>query len=65
MANKAQRIVKRSVRCLHRQSAPVTAPIPGAGRMRDQVRRVADYIAGMTDRYAIKEHRRLFTVGES
>ncbi|MEF8758999.1 MAG: hypothetical protein V5B36_04540 [Candidatus Accumulibacter sp. UW25] len=24
----------------------------------DQARRVADYIAGMTDRYAIKEHRR-------
>lgn len=30
----------------------------------DQARRVADYIAGMTDRYAIKEHRRLFAVGE-
>ncbi|MBK8743565.1 deoxyguanosinetriphosphate triphosphohydrolase [Propionivibrio sp.] len=29
-----------------------------------QHRRVADYIAGMTDRYAIKEHRRLFAVGE-
>jgi len=28
-------------------------------------RRVADYIAGMTDRYAIKEHRRMFSVGES
>jgi dGTPase len=26
----------------------------------DQARTVADYIAGMTDRYAIKEHRRLF-----
>ena len=25
---------------------------------------VADYIAGMTDRYAMKEHRRLFAVGE-
>lgn len=30
----------------------------------EQPRRVADYIAGMTDRYAIKEHRRLFAVGE-
>lgn len=30
----------------------------------DQTRRVADYIAGMTDRYAMKEHRRLFAVGE-
>ncbi len=25
---------------------------------------IADYIAGMTDRYAVKEHRRLFAVGE-
>jgi dGTPase len=30
----------------------------------DQPRAVADYIAGMTDRYAMKEHRRLFAVGE-
>ena len=30
----------------------------------NQPRRVADYIAGMTDRYAMKEHRRLFAVGE-
>ena len=29
-----------------------------------KARAVADYIAGMTDRYAIKEHRRLFAVGE-
>ncbi len=27
-------------------------------------RRVADYIAGMTDRYAMKEHRRLFSVDD-
>ena len=30
----------------------------------DKPRAIADYIAGMTDRYAIKEHRRLFAVGE-
>lgn len=28
-----------------------------------QARRVADYIAGMTDRYAMKEHRRIFALG--
>lgn len=28
----------------------------------DKPRAVADYIAGMTDRYAIKEHRRLFSL---
>ncbi|MBA0900921.1 MAG: deoxyguanosinetriphosphate triphosphohydrolase [Candidatus Nitrotoga sp.] len=30
----------------------------------DRARSVSDYIAGMTDRYAIKEHRRLFAVEE-
>lgn len=29
-----------------------------------QARRIADYIAGMTDRYAMKEYRRLYTVDE-
>jgi dGTPase len=29
-----------------------------------QARKVADYIAGMTDRYAMREHRRLFAVDE-
>jgi dGTPase len=27
-----------------------------------QVRMIADYIAGMTDRYAIREHRRIFAL---
>lgn len=31
----------------------------------DQARAVADYIAGMTDRYAIREHKRLFSVEEN
>ncbi|MDR0480617.1 MAG: deoxyguanosinetriphosphate triphosphohydrolase [Gallionellaceae bacterium] len=31
----------------------------------DAARAVADYIAGMTDRYAIREHRRLFAVEEN
>jgi len=30
----------------------------------EQARKVADYIAGMTDRYAMREHRRLFAVDE-
>ena len=30
----------------------------------DRARAVADYIAGMTDRYAIREHRRIFSVEE-
>ena len=30
----------------------------------DRPRAIADYVAGMTDRYAIREHRRLYTVGD-
>ncbi|HXZ96937.1 MAG TPA: deoxyguanosinetriphosphate triphosphohydrolase [Burkholderiales bacterium] len=30
----------------------------------DKARTISDYIAGMTDRYAIREHRRLFAVEE-
>lgn len=30
----------------------------------DRARAVSDYVAGMTDRYAIREHRRLFAVEE-
>jgi len=37
----------------HREKAETDAP-----------RAIADYVAGMTDRYAIREHRRLFAVGE-
>ena len=29
-----------------------------------QTRRIADYIAGMTDRYAMREHRRIFAIDE-
>ena len=40
-------------------------PGPGARRRAARARRaraavVADFVAGMTDRYAINEHRRLF-----
>ena len=29
-----------------------------------QARKIADYIAGMTDRYAIREHKRIFSLDE-
>ena len=59
----AERIVARSLRPLHRR------PERSAGRWREQAprrdprgyaRHVCDFIAGMTDRYALAEHRRLF-----
>ncbi len=36
----------------------------GSGDVLAQARTVADYIAGMTDRYAMREYRRLFAVDE-
>jgi len=64
MTSKAQRIVRDlfgafldDVRLLptdHQSRAQV-----------DRARTIADYVAGMTDRYAIREHRRLFAVDES
>jgi len=35
-----------------------------AGGPTGQARKIADYIAGMTDRYAIREHRRIFSLNE-
>ena len=35
-----------------------------SGDVTEQARKVADYIAGMTDRYAMREYRRLFAVDE-
>jgi dGTPase len=34
------------------------------GDLTRQARKIADYIAGMTDRYAIREHRRIFSLDE-
>jgi dGTPase len=41
------------------KSAVVSTDLPSL-----QARKIADYIAGMTDRFAIKEHRRLFLIEE-
>jgi dGTPase len=45
----------------HRDAARHAKPAHGSTA---RARVVADYIAGMTDRYAILEHRRLFDPGE-
>ena len=36
----------------------------GGGDVAKQARKISDYIAGMTDRYAIREHRRIFSIDE-
>lgn len=61
----AERVVTELFKCFH--SDPGLLPTrfrTGAGEAGsvELARRVCDYIAGMTDRYALEEHRRLFTV---
>ena len=63
MTSKAQRIITDLFGAFigDPRLLPPQYQLPADG---DQPRSVADYIAGMTDRYAMKEHRRLFAVGE-
>ena len=63
MADKARRIV-RDLFDAFMSDARLLPPQYQAKAQTDKARAIADYIAGMTDRYAMKEHRRLFAVGE-
>ncbi|HTT10427.1 MAG TPA: deoxyguanosinetriphosphate triphosphohydrolase [Burkholderiaceae bacterium] len=63
MTNKARRIVRELFAAFWED----IRLLPNDYRERaasDRARTIADYVAGMTDRYAIREHRRLFAVGE-
>ncbi len=63
MTSKARRIVRELFAAF--MDDPRLLPADHRARAeRDRPRAIADYVAGMTDRYAIKEHRRLFAVGE-
>jgi dGTPase len=62
MAYKAQRVVTELFAAF-RSDPKMLPPRHRAAAERDSLERaIADYIAGMTDRYAIREHRRLFAV---
>ena len=61
MTNKARRIVRELFQAF--LSDPRLLPPDHRRDAPDQARAIADYIAGMTDRYAIREHRRLFEMG--
>lgn len=65
MTSKARRIVTDlfTIFLDSPQLMPPDYQAPG-DNPNDQARRVADYIAGMTDRYAMREYRRLFAVDE-
>ncbi|MTV41013.1 deoxyguanosinetriphosphate triphosphohydrolase [Duganella radicis] len=65
MRVKASRIVRELFDAF--MSEPVLLPPDyqdKSGDVNKQARKIADYIAGMTDRYAIREHRRLFSLDE-
>jgi dGTPase len=72
MTSKARRIVTELFETLLAQPTLLppeyqvrSGPGGDSGAIRIlQARQVADYIAGMTDRYAIREHRRLFLIDE-
>jgi dGTPase len=64
MANKAKRIVRELFQAF--LSDPRLLPPEFQARAQaDAPRAIADYVAGMTDRYAIREHRRIFAVEEA
>jgi dGTPase len=69
MTSKARRIVRELFEAFMQEPRllpPDYQVMQGNEQERDQsqARKVADYIAGMTDRYAMREHRRLFQVDE-
>ncbi len=63
MTTKARRIVRELFDAFH-DDPRLLPPDHQQRAAADRPRAIADYVAGMTDRYAIKEHRRLFAVGE-
>ncbi|MET3134024.1 dGTPase [Oxalobacteraceae bacterium GrIS 1.11] len=65
MRAKASRIVRELFEAFMAEPALLPPDYQdAAGDPGRQARKIADYIAGMTDRYAIREHRRLFSIDE-
>lgn len=64
MTTKARRIVKELFSAFLSDMRLLPEKYRALAEREGEPRAIADYIAGMTDRYAIKEHRRLFAVGE-
>jgi dGTPase len=63
MSEKARRIVRELFAAFHDKPS-LLPPQYQAKALRDKARTIADYIAGMTDRFAYREHRRLFSIEE-
>ncbi|MBZ0094085.1 MAG: deoxyguanosinetriphosphate triphosphohydrolase [Sulfuricella sp.] len=63
MSSKARRIIRELFQAFL-DDARLLPPQYQEKAQQDKPRAIADYIAGMTDRYAIREYRRLFTIEE-
>lgn len=64
MTSKARRIIRELFDAFQGDPRLLPPQYLAGGEQEGLARAIADYIAGMTDRYAMKEHRRLFAVGE-
>jgi dGTPase len=64
MSAKAQRIISELFQAFMEDRRLLPPQFLHAAEL-EHARAVADYVAGMTDRYAIREHRRLFAVEEN
>ncbi len=62
MASKARRVVRElfQIFLAEPECLPGEWAVPSAASEAERARIVADYLAGMTDRFALDEHRRLF-----
>jgi len=61
MSSKARRVVSDLFEAF--LAEPTLLPPEFQARAgEDKARAIADYVAGMTDRYAMLEHRRLFAI---
>lgn len=64
MTTKARRIIQDLFAAFASDPRLLPPQYQRYGDREGMPRAIADYIAGMTDRYAIKEHRRLFALGD-
>ncbi|MDQ1814651.1 deoxyguanosinetriphosphate triphosphohydrolase [Massilia sp. CCM 9210] len=64
MRVKASRIVRELFDAFMAEPVLLPPDYQLGGDVTRQARKIADYIAGMTDRYAIREHRRIFSLDD-
>lgn len=63
MSSKAKRVIN-DLFAVFMDDTRLLPPQFQAYAEKDKPRAVADYVAGMTDRYAVREHRRIFAIEE-